>query len=203
MNIATINDTLLPVVLFVIYFVFVSVVRYNLKELPSISKDKEVSKTSEEPPKSFTYRDAFSAEFNPDPERAIARSSAPSAIAPEIVVSVELENKEEVETPISPQVLTDDEFIDAPTTTHSNHQSIPEIIDGLGKRDIRKLCAPLGIKQKTNGTELTTELMKALVKRKYKENPVQVMEVMSDRLSERMLTLSPVKQHKAIDKKAG
>jgi hypothetical protein len=202
MNIATINDTLLPVVLFVIYFVFVSVVRYNLKDKANVSTNKEVTKTSEEQPKSFTYRDAFSAEFDPDPKRAIASGSAPSAIAKEIVVSVELENKEEVETPISPQVLTDDEFIDAPTTTHQNHQSIPEIIDGLGKRDIRKLCAPLGIKQKTNGTELTTELMKALVKRKFKENPQMVVEVIGDRFPSLMSTLSEPNQQQTLEKKA-
>lgn len=192
-TIATINDILLPVVLFVTYFCFVSVLRYNLKETTDVSTDQKATKTSAKPPKSFTYREAFSAAFDPEP---VLRTSE------EIVASIEPENTEEITETISPEI-TDLESGDAPTTTHSNPQSIPEIIDSLGKRDIRKLCAPLGIQQKTNGTELTTELMKALVKRKYKENPVQVMEVMSERLSERMLTLSPLKQHKAIDKKAG
>jgi hypothetical protein len=192
-TIAAINDILLPVVLFVIYFCLVSVVLYNLKETTDVSTDQKATKTSAKPPKSFTYREAFSAAFDPEP---VLRTSE------EIVASIEPENTEEITETISPEI-TDLESGDAPTTTHSNPQSIPEIIDSLGKRDIRKLCAPLGIQQKTNGTELTTELMKALVKRKYKENPVQVMEVMSERLSERMLTLSPLKQHKAIDKKAG
>jgi hypothetical protein len=171
MNIATINDTLFPVVLFVIYFCFISVVRYNLKEKANVSTEKEVSKTSQEQSKPFTYKDAFSAEFDPD---------TVAEIAPEIMASVELESVFKVEALISPE-MTDDNIND-PTNSPSNQQSIPEIIDSLGKRDIRKLCAPLGIQQKTNGTELTTELMKALVKRKLKENPQIVVEVISVRV---------------------
>jgi hypothetical protein len=171
-TIAAINDILLPVVLFVIYFCFVSVVQYNFKDKTNASTEKEVSKTSQEPTKPFTYKDAFSAEFDPDPV---------DTIAPEIMASVELESVFKIEDPISPE-MTEDRSINVPTTTPSTHQSISEIIDGLGKRDIRKLCAPLGIKQKTNGTELTTELMKALVKRKFKENPQMVVEAIANRL---------------------
>jgi hypothetical protein len=95
--------------------------------------------------------------------------------------------------------VTNSEPIDEPITTHLNHQSIPEIIDSLGKRDIRKLCSPLGIQQKTNGTELTTELMKALVKRKFKENPQMVVEIMSDRFSSLMSTSSKPNQQQQLD----
>jgi hypothetical protein len=192
MNIATINDTLLPVALFVIYFVFVSVVRYNLKEKASTSYDKEVSKTSEEPPKPFTYRDAFSAEFDPDPVLDFTE---------EIMESVELKSLEKVEASTTTEI-TENESINAPTTTATNHQSIPEIIDGLGKRDIRKLCSPLGIQQKTNGTELTTELMKALVKRKFKENPLLVVEVISVRFPDLLSTLSEPNQQQQLEQEA-
>jgi hypothetical protein len=192
MNISTINDTLFPVVLFVIYFCFVSVLRYNLKNKSNVSTDKEVSKKSKETSKTFTYRDAFSAEFDPDPVLDFTE---------EIMESVELKSLEKVEASTTTEI-TENESINAPTTTATNHQSIPEIIDGLGKRDIRKLCAPLGIKQKTNGTELTTELMKALVKRKFKENPQLVFEVISDRFPSLMLTMSQGKQQQQVERKA-
>lgn len=207
MNIAAINDTLLPVVLFVIYFVFVSVVQYNLKDKANVSYYKEVSKTLEEQPKSFTYRDAFSASFDPDPvpeitEEEDAMSEPLPTFKPSVIkAKVELENVEKVEAPISP-VLTNDESIDAPITTPSNQQSIPKIIDSLGKRDIRKLCALLGIKQKTNGTELTTELMKALVKRKFKENPQRVVEVIGDRFPALLPTLAQSDQQQTLERKA-
>jgi hypothetical protein len=184
-TIAAINDILLPVVLFVIYFCLVSVVLYNLKEKTDVSTDQKATKTSQRQPKSFTYRDAFSSAFDPEP---IPENSE------EIVALIQQENVAD----ISPEI-TDEQSLDAPTTTPSTHQSIPEIIDSLGKRDIRKLCVPLGIQQKTNGTELTTELMKALVKRKFKENPVQVIEVMSDRLPAGLPTFPKSNQQQQLD----
>jgi hypothetical protein len=184
-TIAAINDVLLPVVLFVIYFVFVSIVRYNLKEKANVSTEKEVSKKSKEQTKPFTYKDAFSADYDPDPVPEITE---------EIIASVQQEN-------IVPVVAktTEEQEDNQETTIVEDHQSIPEIIDSLGKRDIRKLCSPLGIQQKTNGTELTTELMKALVKRKFKENPQLVFEVMSDRFPSLMSTMSQGEQQQQLD----
>jgi hypothetical protein len=66
-TIPTINDILLPIVLFVIYFCLVSVVLYNLKETTDVSTDQKATKTSQRQPKSFTYREAFSAAFDPEP----------------------------------------------------------------------------------------------------------------------------------------
>jgi hypothetical protein len=187
MNIATINDTLLPVVLFVIYFCFVSIIVYNLKDNGTeVNRDEQ---ELEESPKAFTYRDAFSADYDPDPIPEISEKT---------VTSIELESVFKVEDLISP-VLTDEKSNNVPTTTHSNYQSIPEIIDSLGKRDIRKLCSPLGIQQKTNGTELTTELMKALVKRKFKENPQMVVEVISDRFPQLLPTIPEANQQQQLD----
>jgi hypothetical protein len=189
MNIATINDTLLPVVLFVIYFCFVSIIVYNLKDNKSETEVNRDEQELEESPKAFTYRDAFSADYDPVPVPKISEKT---------VTSVELESVFKVEALISP-VLTDEKSINVPTTTHSNYQSIPEIIDSLGKRNIRKLCSPLGIQQKTNGTELTTELMKALVKRKFKENPQMVVEVMSDRFPQLLPTIPEANQQQQLD----
>jgi hypothetical protein len=112
-TIATINDILLPVVLFVTYFCFVSVLRYNLKETTDVSTDQEVTisseQTSEEKPKSFTYREAFLAAFDPEPI---------SEMTEEIVASVEPENVEETVALISPE-MTNSEPIDARLATYS------------------------------------------------------------------------------------
>jgi hypothetical protein len=188
MNIATINDALLPVVLFVIYFCFVSVVRYNLKEKANVSTEKEVSKISQQQTKPFTYKDAFSAEFDPDPVEAIAE---------EIVASVQQENMISVVAQ-----TTEDQEANQEKTIVEDYQSIPEIIDGLGKRDIRKLCSPLGIQQKTNGTELTTELMKALVKRKFKENPLKVVEEIANRLPQLLPNVPESNQQQQVETEA-
>jgi hypothetical protein len=209
MNIATINDNLLPVVLFVIYFVFVSVLQYNLKDKANVTTNKKASKKSLVSPKPFTHKDAFSKAFDPDPIAEITEEIVTSVESDtmgnriedrteEIVAAVEPEMTQKIVTERVGEV-TNSEPIDEPITTHLNHQSIPEIIDRLGKRDIRKLCSPLGIQQKTNGTELTTELMKALVKRKFKENPQMVVEIMSDRFSSLMSTSSKPNQQQQLD----
>lgn len=218
MNIATLNDNLLPVVLFVIYFVFVSVLQYNLKDKANVTTNKKASKKSLVSPKPFTHKDAFSKAFDPDPIAEITEEIVTSVESDtmgdclwqcaernriedrteEIVAAVEPEMTQKIVTERVGEV-TNSEPIDEPITTHLNHQSIPEIIDRLGKRDIRKLCSPLGIQQKTNGTELTTELMKALVKRKFKENPQMVVEIMSDRFSSLMSTSSKPNQQQQLD----
>jgi hypothetical protein len=56
------------------------------------------------------------------------------------------------------------------------------VIDGLGKREARKLCGPLGIQQKRNGVELSTELMVASIRREFKANPDRVKKVFGERL---------------------
>jgi hypothetical protein len=93
-TIAAINDIFLPVVLFVIYFCFASIVQYNLKDKTSVSTFSEVTKASEKAPKVFTYKDAFSAEYDPDPVPEIKEKIAGS-----------VESKvEEIEAPVAVQI---------------------------------------------------------------------------------------------------
>jgi hypothetical protein len=58
------------------------------------------------------------------------------------------------------------------------------VIDNLGKREARKLMGSLKLQQKRNGVELSTELMIASIRRKFKVDPERVIGVMSDRLPE-------------------
>lgn len=57
-------------------------------------------------------------------------------------------------------------------------------IDGLGKREARKMMGGLKLQQKRNGVELSTELMIASIRRELKTDPERVIEVIRDRLPE-------------------
>ena len=72
-----------------------------------------------------------------------------------------------------------------------------DVIDKLGKREARRLCSPLGIQQKCNGVELTTELMVASIRREFKTNPERVIEVIEERLPELLSVPRSVDQKKA------
>jgi hypothetical protein len=72
-----------------------------------------------------------------------------------------------------------------------------DVIDKLGKREARRLCSPLGIQQKCNGVELTTELMVASIRREFKTNPERVIEVICERLPELLSVPRRVAQKQA------
>ena len=72
-----------------------------------------------------------------------------------------------------------------------------DVIDQLGKREARRLCSPLGIQQKCNGVELTTELMVASIRREFKTNPERVIEVICERLPELLSVPRRVDQKQA------
>jgi hypothetical protein len=64
------------------------------------------------------------------------------------------------------------------------------LIDQFSKRQLRKLCHPLDIKQKTNGVEKSTDLMRAAIRRKCKENPQQIVCIIRQRLPDLILPAS-------------
>ncbi len=72
-----------------------------------------------------------------------------------------------------------------------------DVIDKLGKREARRLCSPLGIQQKCNGVELTTELMVASIRHEFKTNPERVIEVICERLPELLSVPRQVNQKQA------
>ena len=58
---------------------------------------------------------------------------------------------------------------------------ILEVIGKLTKRQARQLCKPLGIQQKCNNVELTTELMQGAIKKVYKDNPTLVVATLREK----------------------
>lgn len=65
---------------------------------------------------------------------------------------------------------------------NSSYDKIQEVIKTLTKRQSRKLCKPLSIQQKCNGVEKTTQLMRAEISRKFKDNPQLVISVIEEKL---------------------
>lgn len=59
-------------------------------------------------------------------------------------------------------------------------------IDELGKREARKVMGGLKLQQKRNAIELSTELMVACIRREFKASPERVIEVIRERLPERI-----------------
>lgn len=64
------------------------------------------------------------------------------------------------------------------------HGLISKALDTLTKRQARKLMGGLGLQQKRNGVELSTELMIANIKREFKTNPEKLIQIIEERLPE-------------------
>ncbi|MGK7876660.1 MAG: hypothetical protein AB4426_26220 [Xenococcaceae cyanobacterium] len=64
------------------------------------------------------------------------------------------------------------------------HTQAAAILESLNKRSSRRLCKPLGIQQKRNGIEKSLELIKAEIRRQFKESPERVINVIRDHLPE-------------------
>lgn len=58
-----------------------------------------------------------------------------------------------------------------------------KIINGLKKLEARQLCKPLGIQQKRNKIELSKDILIGNIKKKFKENPRLVIELLTEKLN--------------------
>ncbi len=86
-------------------------------------------------------------------------------------------------------VPVDRNFVESAISAESVLNPQPElyiqvlaVLDGLGKREARKLMGGLKLQQKRNGVELSTELMVASIRLQFKADPERVIEVIRDRL---------------------
>jgi hypothetical protein len=174
------QDFLFAALLFVCYFVFVCYFFSPSKpqqseQMASILPEKAMaSPTSEMSVRQASLGDAWSSE----PPRTIAE-----ALSSEFEPQPGLGN------------FTPDTQVQEPQPDISARAL--DVIDKLGKREARRLCLPLGIQQKCNGVELTTELMVASIRREFKTNPERVIEVICERLPELLSAPRRVDQKQA------
>ena len=164
------QDVLFATVLFVAYFSFVCCL---LSERTSVEGLSSAKPQSEEVASSALVE-------NPWDDQAITIAKALSA---EVDPEQELSNS-------TPDIRVEGAQPDISA-------GALEVIDKLGKREARRLCSPLGIQQKCNGVELTTELMVASIRREFKTNPERVIEVICERLPELLSVPRRVAQKQA------
>jgi hypothetical protein len=100
------------------------------------------------------------------------------------------EVEEELQPIPTPSVSEDSEMETLLEATQDDfHNQVLAAINELGKREARRLCGPLKIQQKRNGIELSTELMVAAIRKKFKTDPDRVIAVICDRLPRLLTTL--------------
>ncbi len=190
MSIDTINQILLPPFLFGVYLWIFCII---FKDLLNISQSRTqptttVSRTKESFP-STKEEDSLAIE---DSSTSTKEKDFPTIKDPWISSqekdSQVTKNTSIASTQISPDDPTDkatnQESQVATKTIDENNSFFVTLIDTLNKRQLRKLCKPLGIQQKSNGVEKTAVFLKAEVKNRFKATPSKVIEVMVERLPE-------------------
>jgi hypothetical protein len=159
-----INDVVLPVFLFFVYFCAFSLFIYKpeipTKEETTSSSDEQNSVNSEnvghQPPQSET----------------------------ETMLFIEQDEEVPAELPISNEQR--EEIIESEPEIGDNPLYIQteRIINKLNKRQTRKICQPLGIKQKSGKSEKSLMSIKTEIEQRFKEQPLQVIGVIRLRLPE-------------------
>ncbi|MCU0533971.1 MAG: hypothetical protein MUD14_08750 [Hydrococcus sp. Prado102] len=77
-------------------------------------------------------------------------------------------------------------FDPEPDESESFYEQVFEIIARLNKQECRRLCSPrtrggLGIQMKANGTEKSTQMLRAAIRQAFKTEPENVIAVIRDR----------------------
>ncbi|MGH2413203.1 MAG: hypothetical protein ACRDEA_05845, partial [Microcystaceae cyanobacterium] len=158
-TLATFNDVLFPFVLFFTYFCTACIILHNQRQQSSVQSLPDETQ-------SFTIKEVFSPQYDPEPieeelpvtdetnaqqngEETLSREEVNSEPYQEEIIEPVAAHRVAALFEIAPESLTSTQ---SNSLSQLNHQAAA-IIDHLNKRQGRKLCAPLGIKQKTNGTE--------------------------------------------------
>ena len=190
MSIDTINQILLPPFLFGVYLGIFCII---FKDLLNISESRTqppttVSKTKESDPNT-KEQDSLAIENS---STSTKEQDFP-AIKDPWISSQEKDSPVSKNTSIASTQISPDDPTDKATNQESqvatktideNNSFFATLIDTLNKRQLRKLCKPLEIQQKSNGVEKTAVFLKAEVKNRFKTNPSQVIKVMVERLPE-------------------
>jgi hypothetical protein len=68
----------------------------------------------------------------------------------------------------------------------TSQDEVLSFIRTLKKRDLRKILMPLGIQQKRNGVEISTQMAIAQISRIYKEDSAKVIAVIREKLPNKL-----------------
>ncbi len=159
-----INDVVFPVFLFLVYFCAFSLFIYK----PEISTQEETLSSSDE---QSTVNLENVGHQPPESET-------------ETMLKVEQDEEVPAELPITNEQL--EEIIEPEPEIGDNPLYIQTetIINKLNKRQTRKICQPLGIKQKSGKSEKSLMSIRTEIEQRFKEEPLQVIGVIRLRLPE-------------------
>lgn len=154
---ATINEVLLPVFLFAVYFCAVSTLMYHPQNLMTIYR--EIPETSSQS-NSIIPVDEF-----PLNQPLTTESTEKSSL---VVASENLSFEPDI-----PEIK-EEEITDS-GQQNNLHLQTETIINNLNKRQSRQLCKPLGIQQKHGKVEKTLTFIKAEIRSIFKDEPERVI----------------------------
>lgn len=174
------NDILLPIFLFMVYFNFGLVI---LNEMRLISE-----KQSQPLP---DYNKAFAEENDPLEEK-----TPPTPLTKNDNVSLQKNEDEMTEEEAQSSSQSRMTQVSSIKNSQPNNPDIGEdltlIIQQLKQPQLRKLCHPLGIKQKTNGVWISTDSMRKAIQNQIKQQPQTVIQAMNQRLPQIDLNLPDI-----------
>jgi hypothetical protein len=163
---ATINEVLLPVFLFAVYFCAVSNLMYHPQNLTTTYR--EIPETASQS-NSITPVDKFPLN-QPLTTEPIEEYSL---IVESESLSFELDIPE-----VQQEKITDSE------QQNNLHLQTETIINNLNKRQSRQICKPLGIHQKSGKIDKSLTLIKAEIRSLFKDEPERVIATIQEKLPE-------------------
>ncbi len=159
-----INDVVFPVFLFLVYFCAFSLFIYK----PEISTKEET--TSSSPEQSILNPENVSHQTGQSKTETMPHIEQDEEIPSELPIANEQPEKI-IES--EPDLGEDPLYIQTETIIHK-----------LNKRQTRKICQPLGIKQKSGKSEKSLMSIRTEIEQRFREQPLQVIGVISQRLPE-------------------
>jgi len=177
---ATINELLLPVFLFAVYFCAASTLMYHPQNLTTTYR--EIPETSSQ-----------SNSINPVDEFPLNQPLTTESIEQDSLIVKNESLSFEPDIPeIREEQITDSE------QQNNLHLQTETIINNLNKRQSRQLCNPLGIQQKHGKVEKTLTFIKAEIRSLFKDEPERVIATIKEKLPE--LIFIPPKNSVIADK---
>ncbi|MBR8831436.1 MAG: hypothetical protein N5P05_000921 [Chroococcopsis gigantea SAG 12.99] len=159
-----VNDLLLPVFLFLVYLCAFSLFIYK----PEIWTKEETTSSSSE-------------QSTVNPENV---GHQPPQSKTQTMLTIEQDEEVPAELPIANE--QPEEIIESQPDVGEDRLYIETetIIHKLNKRQTRKICQPLGIKQKSGKSEKSLMSIRTEIEQRFKEQPLQVIGVIRLRLPE-------------------
>jgi len=197
----TVNEILMPAFIFVVTFCFlccqVSGNKTVHAEVEAGNSVPEVEAVAEE----------LVAEEPVAEEPVAAEPVAAEPVAAEPVVEEPVAAEPVAEEPVAAEPVVEEPVAEEPVAAEpvaaepvaaepvaaELYEEALKIINGLKKLEARKLCKPLDIQQKRNKVELSKDILVGNIKKKFKENPRLVIDIISEKLNINFGTTDSIK----------